>query len=68
MSHPDVGVDFVRKGDVDTWEITQTVHRFHTLTFRIPAAFTNIASVQIKGRTRNGAPIRRQWAGRSWRL
>ena len=49
MSHPDVGVDFVRKGDVDTWEITQTVHRFHTLTFRIPAAFTNIASVQING-------------------
>ena len=49
MSHPDVGVDFARKGRVDTWEITQTGHRFHTLTLRIPAAFTHIANVQVNG-------------------
>ncbi len=49
MSHPDVGVDFARKGRVDTWVITQTGHRFHTLTLRIPAAFTHIASLQVNG-------------------
>jgi hypothetical protein len=49
MSHPDVGVDFVRKGRMDTWEITQTGHRFQALTLRIPAAFTKIASVQVNG-------------------
>jgi hypothetical protein len=49
MSHPDVGVEFARKGRVDTWEISQTGHRFQTLTLRIPAAFTDIASVQING-------------------
>jgi hypothetical protein len=49
MSHPDVGVDFVRKGRMDTWEITQAGHRFHTLTLRIPAAFTHIVSVQVNG-------------------
>jgi len=49
LSHPDVGVDFVRKERVDTWEITQPAHRFQTLTLRIPAAFTDVASVQVNG-------------------
>jgi len=49
LTHPDVGVDFVRKGRVDTWEITQTGDRFKTLTLRVPAAFTNVASLQVSG-------------------
>jgi len=49
LNHPDVGVDFVRKERVDTWEITQTGHRFQTLTLRIPAAFTGVTSVQVNG-------------------
>jgi hypothetical protein len=49
LTHPDVGVDFVRKGRIDSWTITQTGHRFQTLTLRIPAAFTSVASVQVNG-------------------
>jgi hypothetical protein len=49
LSHPDVGVDFVRNGRLETWEITQTGNRFQTLTLRIPAAFTDIANVQVNG-------------------
>jgi hypothetical protein len=49
LTHPDVGVDFVRKGRVDTWEVTQTGHRFQSLTLRIPAAFTGGARVQVNG-------------------
>jgi hypothetical protein len=50
LSHPDVGVDFVRKEKVDTWEITQAGGRFKTVTLRIPAAFTGIASVEVNGK------------------
>jgi len=49
MHHPDVGIDFVRNGRMDRWEITQTGHRFQTLTLRIPAAFSHIVSVQVNG-------------------
>jgi hypothetical protein len=49
LIHPDLGIGFVRNGRVDTWEITQSGHRFQTLTLRIPAAFTDVASVRVNG-------------------
>jgi hypothetical protein len=49
LTHPDVGVDFVRKEKVDTWDITQTGGRFKTVKLRIPAAFTGVASVELNG-------------------
>lgn len=49
MTHPDVGVDFVRKEKVDTWEITQAGGRFKTVKLRIPAAYTGVASVEVDG-------------------
>ena len=54
LTHPDIGIDFVRTGRVETWTITQPAHRFQTLTVRIPAAFTAVTQVQV-----NGAPA--QW-------
>ena len=50
MIHPDVGIDFVRKGRLDTWVITQAGNRFHTLSLRVPAAYANVASVQVNNR------------------
>jgi hypothetical protein len=49
--HPDVGLNFVREGHIETWEITQTDNHFKTLTLRIPAAFTGVQTVEV-----NGAP------------
>lgn len=49
LSHPDLGINFVRDGREDTWEITQAGQRFQTLTLRIPAAFTGVAEVQVSG-------------------
>jgi hypothetical protein len=49
LTHPDVGVDFVSKGRMDRWTITQTGQRFQTLTLRIPAAFNGVASVEVNG-------------------
>ena len=49
MIHPDVSVDFVRTGRIDSWEIRQSGNRFHSLTFQIPAAFTAVTSVQVNG-------------------
>jgi hypothetical protein len=50
LTHPDLGVDFVRNGRVETWQISQTADRFKRLTLRIPAAFTQVAGVQVDGR------------------
>lgn len=50
ISHPDVGLDFKRTGQVDDWKIIQSGHHFRTLTLRIPAAFTHVARVEVNGR------------------
>jgi hypothetical protein len=60
IAHPDVSVSFLRKGQADTWDVTQKplalggesakpVNRFKTLTLRVPAAFTGVASVKVNG-------------------
>lgn len=49
LDHPDLGVSFVRRGRVDTWQVTQPASRFSNLTLRIPAAFTSIAHLQVNG-------------------
>jgi hypothetical protein len=50
MTHPDVSVDFVRTGQTDSWEIRQSGDRFHSLTFRLPAVFASVSSVQVNGK------------------
>jgi Domain of unknown function (DUF4450) len=49
LSHPDVGVDFVRKGRVDAWTITQSGRLYQTLKLRVPAAFTGVSQVEVNG-------------------
>jgi hypothetical protein len=50
LTHPDLGLSFTRTGNVDTWQITQSADRFHTLTLRLPAGFASVAAVDINGR------------------
>ena len=49
MTHPDLGLNFVRNGHVETWEITQPAARFRTLTLRIPAVFARVQKVEVNG-------------------
>jgi hypothetical protein len=52
ITHPDLGISFVRKGQFDTWDVTQSTvpaGRFKTLSLRIQAAFTGVASVRVNG-------------------
>jgi len=49
LTHPDIGLTFRRKGRDETWSIVQNADRFHRLTLRIPAAFKNVAGVEING-------------------
>jgi hypothetical protein len=51
ITHPDLSVDFNRAGLTDTWKITQAADRFHTLTLKLPAAFTGVQRITV-----NGAP------------
>ena len=47
LSHPDVGVSFLRRGSVDTWEVTQSGEKFQTLSLRVPAASARVAEVLV---------------------
>jgi hypothetical protein len=49
LTHPDIDLAFTRQGQNDIWKIVQTADRFHQLALRIPAAFTNVARVEVNG-------------------
>ncbi len=49
LDHPDVGLDFKRVGMTDSWTVRQTGDRFKTVTLRVPAGFTGVASVTVNG-------------------
>jgi hypothetical protein len=49
LDHPDVGLDFKRDGLAETWTVRQTGSRFKTVTLRVPAAFSDVASVTVNG-------------------
>jgi hypothetical protein len=49
LTHPDLGVDFVRHGLVDTWTVTQTGTRFRRLELRLPAVYDDVERVQVNG-------------------
>ena len=49
ITHPDVGLNFMRKDHVETWEITQMAKRFRTLTMRVPASFSGVQKVEVNG-------------------
>ncbi len=49
LVHPDIGLNFVRSGMNDQWNVTQPQGKFKTVTLRIPAAFSNVASVTVNG-------------------
>lgn len=50
LSHPDVGIDFVRKGRGDTWTIRQSGRRFRTLNLSLPLSFAKVGAVTVDGR------------------
>ncbi|HWB87333.1 MAG TPA: DUF4450 domain-containing protein [Bryobacteraceae bacterium] len=49
LEHPDLGVDFVRRGKEDTWTITQQGTRFRKLLLRVPAAASEVRDVRVNG-------------------
>ena len=50
LSHPDLGISFVRSGKIDRWNVTQSGNRFHTLILKIPATFSGVRFVNGNGR------------------
>jgi hypothetical protein len=42
-------LDFKRDGLAETWTVRQTGSRFKTVTLRVPAAFSDVASVTVNG-------------------
>jgi hypothetical protein len=49
LTHPDVGLNFVRTGRSDLWEISQPSDKFKTVTLRVPAAFSQVREVTVNG-------------------
>ncbi len=49
LTHPDLGVDFLRHGREDTWTITQAGARFGRLELRVPAAYDDVEHVEVNG-------------------
>ncbi|KQW93994.1 hypothetical protein ASC94_15740 [Massilia sp. Root418] len=55
LSHPDLGVDFVRSGRTERWTISQAASpaqaqlRFGKLALRIPAVYQRVRSVTVNG-------------------
>lgn len=49
LTHPDVGVRFVRDGDTDRWTVTQPAARFKALVLRLPARLDGATGVEVNG-------------------
>lgn len=49
LTHPDLGVDFVRHDRVDQWTVTQSGTHFSRLELRLPAVYDDVEQVQING-------------------
>ncbi len=50
LVHPDVGLRFERKGQVDRWTVSQSGDRFRHLRLRLPAIRDRVRSVSVDGR------------------
>jgi hypothetical protein len=63
LQHPDLTLRFMRRGERELWEVSQSASRFRTLRLHAPAVFTRIRSVSV-----NGKPAPWQFDGATVRI
>lgn len=49
LKHPDIGMAFARQGMDETWDLGPTGDHFQKVILRVPARFTEVASVKVNG-------------------